>query len=357
MQQIDYDESVEYDAILKNGTIVNLGAQSYNTTDYYCGAYEYYSSGDFSGRGYSRGKCESEYFESHNEEIKSILEDYDTGYGVYPPNLTKLDFRSFLCGKETHDTPIIRKILSWAGIQENDVLAFLFTTRYEEFSTIHVKVQISTNVYIQIKSNPAAVIEELTELDNRHQTAANPRDFYYAVRARFNLCMGTNTPAQAARLIYLNKHCFNGLYRVNSSGDFNVPFNGKVSGNSFTASNLNEVSNYLKNVTITTADFEQSLPYIEKEDFVFIDSPYVPTTANSFTGYTMTGFSQNDHLRLHDYCKQLTNKGAYFLMTNSDTSFVRSYYGGYNIKAIDTARRINRNGSGRKGVDLLITNY
>lgn len=214
-----------------------------------------------------------------------------------------------------------------------------------------------TNVYIQIKSNPAAVIEELTELDNRHQTAANPRDFYYAVRARFNLCMGTNTPAQAARLIYLNKHCFNGLYRVNASGDFNVPFNGKVSGNSFTASNINEVSNYLKNVTITTADFEQSLPYIEKEDFVFIDSPYVPTTANSFTGYTMTGFSQNDHLRLHDYCKQLTNKGAYFLMTNSDTSFVRSYYGGYNIKAIDTARRINRNGDGRKGVDLLITNY
>ena len=60
---------------------------------------------------------------------------------------------------------------------------------------------------------------------------------------------------------------------------------------------------------------------------------------------------------LHDYCKQLTNKGAYFLMTNSDTPFVRSYYGGYNMKAIDVARRINRNGGGRKGVDLLITNY
>ena len=98
-------------------------------------------------------------------------------------------------------------------------------------------------------------------------------------------------------------------------------------------------------------------PEFAKEDFVFIDSPYVPTTANSFTGYTMTGFSQNDHLRLHDYCKQLTNKGAYFLMTNSDTPFVRSYYGGYNMKAIDVARRINRNGGGRKGVDLLITNY
>ena len=87
-----------------------------------------------------------------------------------------------------------------------------------------------TNVYIQIKSSPAAVIEELTEPDNRHQTAANPGDFYDAVRARFNLCMGKNTPAQAARFIYLNKHCFNGLYRVNSSGDFNVPF-GTRQGN------------------------------------------------------------------------------------------------------------------------------
>ena len=89
-------------------------------------------------------KYDGEYYERHDEEIESILENYGQGYQVYHPNVKKLDFRSFLCGKETHDTPIIRKILSWAGIQEKDVYAFLFTTRYEEFFTIHVKVQMST---------------------------------------------------------------------------------------------------------------------------------------------------------------------------------------------------------------------
>lgn len=139
-----YNESVKYDAILKNGKTVNLGIQRFETSEYTCGIYEYDSSGNFSERSYKRGKYDGEYYERHDEEIESILENYGQGYQVYHPNVKKLDFRSFLCGKETHDTPIIRKILSWAGIQENDVLAFLFTTRYEEFSTIHIKVQIST---------------------------------------------------------------------------------------------------------------------------------------------------------------------------------------------------------------------
>lgn len=213
------------------------------------------------------------------------------------------------------------------------------------------------NVYRQVRDAPDEFMDSLSDLDGDHAAAATPKDFYYDIRSSFNLHMEDGTPEQAARFVYLNKHCFNGLYRVNSSGEFNVPFNGKTSGASFSELHIREVSAFLQTVSITNHDFETILSRAEKGDFVFIDSPYVPIKDNSFTEYTMTGFSMNDHARLADCCARLTQKGVFFLLTNSNTNLVKSLYAPYNMKTIDVARRINRDGTNRKGTEIVITNY
>ena len=97
------------------------------------------------------------------------------------------------------------------------------------------------NMYIQVKENIESVISELTDLDQQHESKNEPKEYYYQVRKDFNQNLGSNTPKQAARLIYLNKHCFNGLYRVNSKGEFNVPFNGKLDGKSFNTEHLRSI--------------------------------------------------------------------------------------------------------------------
>lgn len=213
------------------------------------------------------------------------------------------------------------------------------------------------NVYQQVKCVPAAVIAALNAIDGLHESAPVAKDFYYETRSVFNANQGSGTPEQAARFIYLNKHCFNGLYRVNSEGDFNVSFNGRLSGNSCEPTLIMETSLFLRTATITNEDFEPVLSRAQKGDFVFIDPPNIPIKAGSFTEYTPTGFSMSDHIRLAECCKELTNKGVFFLMTNSDTPMVKSLYATYNTKTVDIACRMNCNGSNRKSKGIIITNY
>lgn len=213
------------------------------------------------------------------------------------------------------------------------------------------------NVYQQVKSAPAAVIAALNALDGLHESAPVAKDFYYETRSVFNANRGSGASEQAARFIYLNKHCFNGLYRVNSEGDFNVSFNGRLLGKSCESTQIMEISNFLRTATIKNEDFEPILSEAKKGDFVFIDPPYIPIKASSFTEYTPTGFSMSDHIRLAECCKELTNKGVFFLMTNSDTPMVKSLYATYNIKTVDIACRMNCNGSHRKSKGIIITNY
>jgi DNA adenine methylase len=213
------------------------------------------------------------------------------------------------------------------------------------------------NTYIMIRDHVEDVIVSLVHLDTEHELAADPKDYYYKVRSAFNLNLGVQRPIQAARFIYLNKHCFNGLYRVNKKGEFNVPFNGKKSGKSFDADHLREFSTRLKKARILNTDFEATVKSASVGDFVFFDSPYAPITATSFTDYTKEGFSYEDHVRLAKVFKELTNRGCYCMLTNHDTPLIRELYKDYRIEVVDVRRSINRNGSDRTGKEVIITNY
>ena len=212
------------------------------------------------------------------------------------------------------------------------------------------------NTYIMIRDQVEDLILCLTHLDTEHEAAADPKAFYYKIRSDFNWNLGMQRPPQAARFIYLNKHCFNGLYRVNKKGEFNVPFNGKLSGWSVDPDHLRELSSRLRSVHISCGDYADAVKNAGKEDFVFFDSPYAPITPTSFTDYTKEGFSYDDHVRLSDLFKELTNRGCYCMLTNHDTPLIRELYKDYKIETVDVRRSINRNGSGRTGTEVIITN-
>ena len=172
--------------------------------------------------------------------------------------------------------------------------------------------------------------------------------------------MQKNDAECAALMIWINKHCFNGLYRVNSKGLFNVPYNNRVSGTSFDEQNLINIGKYLQeaDVDIRCGDFEEACKGIQKGDFVYFDSPYVPVsdTAN-FTDYTKDGFTGDDHVRLARLAQNLTEKGVKVMLSNHDVPMVRELYWGFRIESIDVKRLINRDASKRTGKEVIITNY
>lgn len=213
------------------------------------------------------------------------------------------------------------------------------------------------NMYVQVRDNVEELIKCLTIMDDIHERSLEPKEYYYKVRSGFNKNLNTNTSEQAARLIYLNKHCFNGLYRVNSKGEFNVPFNGKLTGRSFDPDHLREVSTKLKSVYFRRGDFKDAVYDARSGDFVFFDSPYVPLTPTSFTDYTKEGFSYEDHIRLADLFKELTSRGVKCMLTNHSTDLIHDLYKDFTITEVEVSRNINRNGSDRKGKEVIITNY
>lgn len=213
------------------------------------------------------------------------------------------------------------------------------------------------NMYARIRENADAVALCLKTLDEEHERAEDAGAFYYSIRELFNESLGSETPEQAARLIYINKHCFNGLFRVNGKGFFNVPFNKKREGNSFCEENLRKISSYLQGIRILNGDFEAALRDVEKEDFVFFDSPYAPVNPTSFTDYTKEGFDYADHVRLAAVYRRLTERGVYCMLTNHNTELVRELYGDFTIRVVQVARNINSRASARTGEEVIITNY
>jgi DNA adenine methylase len=214
------------------------------------------------------------------------------------------------------------------------------------------------NMYNQIKYNCKKVIWELDAIDDKHECFVDPKQFYYTVRENFNLWRGSNTPEQAAKFIYLNKHCFNGLYRVNSKGEFNVPFNGKLTGKSYDkGSHLVEVSKQIQNVEFTCCDFTQVLAaaYSEEGSLVYLDPPYDPDEdikTDGFVAYQKDGWGRHDTERLKSICDDLTAKGCKIILSNNDTAFIRELFKDYKIHDIDVHRSINR-----KSREVIITNY
>ena len=190
----------------------------------------------------------------------------------------------------------------------------------------------------------------------------NSEEFYYELRNKdrdMKKFEKLNDYTRAARTIYLNKACFNGLYRVNSKGEFNVPYNKKNKVNTYDKENLLVVHMYLtmNDVTIMNTDFEEALKQAKKGDFVYIDPPYDQINS-SFTSYTLEGFDHNEQRRLAKVFKELSDRGVQVMLSNHNTDLIRELYKDYNIHVIEAKRNINSNGKKRGKVEeVIITNY
>ena len=214
------------------------------------------------------------------------------------------------------------------------------------------------NVYRQLKLDAEAVINAVNVLDaDSCDTAC-----YLATREKYNAKIKAHEldAECAALMIWINKHCFNGLYRVNSKGLFNVPYNNKATGVSIDATNLRNIGLYLqsRDIEIRQGDFEDACMDVAPGDFVYFDSPYVPIseTAN-FTDYTKDGFSLEDHKRLAALYRKLAAQGTKVMLSNHNVPLVHELYIGFTIEEVDVRRAINRNAAKRSGKEVIITNY
>jgi DNA adenine methylase len=166
---------------------------------------------------------------------------------------------------------------------------------------------------------------------------------------------------KAARTLYLNKTCYNGLYRVNSKGQFNSPFGNYANPNIVNADGLRTVSGYFNSakVSLTSADYADVLGTLPKGTFVYLDPPYDSISGiTSFTGYTKSGFSQNEQVRLYENCNNLNRRGIKFMLSNSATDFIKALYANYNITIVEARRTINSKGNRRGKIpELIIRNY
>ena len=162
---------------------------------------------------------------------------------------------------------------------------------------------------------------------------------------------------RAAHMIYLNKTCFRGLYRVNKKGQFNVPY-GAYSRRYYDANNLQLVSELLQMTEVRAGDFEPAIFDVTSEDFIYFDPPYYKLGGYSdFNRYTEHQFRQQDHLRLASLCIELDQSGVRWAVSNSNTSFVRHLFDGFKMHKISARREINLNAKKRNITELLITNY
>lgn len=215
------------------------------------------------------------------------------------------------------------------------------------------------NSYFKIRDYPKEFMEILDQLDAELIKNSDKNDYYYRMRDLYNLKLDMKTfdIEMAALFVFLNKHCYNGLYRVNKKGFFNVPYNGGIAS-SYDKDNIACISLYLNSsVNIRLGDFQVACRDANEGDFIFIDSPYAPLNDTSFTNYTNDGFNINNHKRLADLFKELTNRGCYCMLTNHDTDLIRELYIEYNIYTIPVRRSINSDPSKRNGIEVIITNY
>jgi DNA adenine methylase len=201
------------------------------------------------------------------------------------------------------------------------------------------------------------VRDDVDRLVARLRRHKNDQDHYYRVRAQDTAKL---TPVErAARLIFLNKTCFNGLYRVNSKGQFNVPFGRYENPKICDATNLHAVSTALAKVDITCNHFEAVLERARKGDFIYLDPPYQPISATAnFTGYTATSFGNEDQTRLSEVVRTLSRRGCLIMLSNSNSDLVRELYDGFRIETVYTSRAINCRPDKRGRIaELLVMNY
>ncbi len=210
------------------------------------------------------------------------------------------------------------------------------------------------NLYSVVRDNVYELISDL----NKHEVS---KEYFLEIRNldRTDEYKNLSNVQRASRFIYLNRTCFNGLYRVNSQGQFNVPFGNYKNPRIVDENNLLNCSELLKNTEIKCADFSEILTKVKRGDFVYFDPPYVPLNeTSSFTSYTKDGFDMNMQFKLREVCDELDSMGVMFMLSNSDTKFVNELYSNYEIKKVFASRAVNANAEGRgKVTEVLVRNY
>ena len=210
------------------------------------------------------------------------------------------------------------------------------------------------NLYSVVRDDVDGLIEDL----EKHEVS---KEYFLNIRNidRTEMFSKLSNIERASRFIYLNRTCFNGLYRVNSQGQFNVPFGNYSNPRIIDENNLKNCSELLKNTEIKVADFSEILTKVQKGDFVYFDPPYVPLNdTSSFTSYTKAGFDIDMQFKLRVVCDELDSMGVKFMLSNSDTKLVNELYSNYEIKKVFATRAVNANADGRgKITEVLVRNY
>lgn len=228
------------------------------------------------------------------------------------------------------------------------------------------------NTYQQIKEEPDRLIDNLLSMQDEFWPLDKPerKDYYYNKRERFNSLIVSNSKKdyleKAALFIFLNKTCFNGLYRVNKKGLFNVPVGSYKKPLICDRENLTNISKLLQEVEIRNGDYKNCLDFAKKNTFYYIDPPYRPLTETaSFTAYAKGDFTDKEQIELGDFVDKLSAKGAKVILSNSDPKntnkkddFFDDLYSEYIIYRVMAKRMINCNGDSRGNVsELIISNY
>jgi len=231
-------------------------------------------------------------------------------------------------------------------------------------------------VYRVVKRSVKKLIGELGVLESEYFAKNDDARelFYYEIRDSFNKELpginfrtnGTGWVERAAQIIFLNRTCYNGLFRVNRKGEFNVPFGRYKNPDILNKENLTRAALLLENTQIIPGDFIQCRKYVDDRTFVYFDPPYRPLNrTSSFTSYSKTGFSDKDQVRLAIFFKELDATGAKIMLSNSDPrnqnsfdTFFDDLFSGFFIKRVPARRMINCKGARRGNIDeLIITNY
>lgn len=279
------------------------------------------------------------------QNIETLVEE---PLGLFPTEVGIKPFLKWAGGK----TQLLSHLHQYAPNQFNKYIepfiggGAMFFSLNAEHSLIADSNEELINTYLQLKHDVDSVIDHL-------RTFEHNEDFYYNIRAQDPTELEDSF--RAARLIYLNKTCFNGLYRVNKKGQFNVPY-GKGNNNFLNEETLRNSNEFLQNTRIELGDYLSILQeHAEPNDFIFLDPPYYPVGKHSdFKRYTKEFFYHEDQIKLKEEFDRLVSLGCHVLLTNSDHEVILDLYSNYEIKIIETRRMISSNAKTRKGKDIIV---
>jgi DNA adenine methylase len=208
---------------------------------------------------------------------------------------------------------------------------------------------VLVEAYQTVRDEVGALIDALEE----HARFGTDEEYFYAIRAKDVTRM--DKVQRTARLIYLNKTCFNGLYRVNRKGQFNVPFGRYAKPRILDEHNLKACAQVLKNVTILESDFEGVARLARRGDGIYFDPPYVPLSAtSSFTSYDKHPFGPKEHARLVEVYKGCCERGAVAVLSNSDCPITRELYADLKVMTVEATRAINSKGASRGRINEVL---